>query len=90
MGRVVKGETRMTNAKEVLEYMAWKEERERNMTNDEWRRTCSTEEFAEWLFETFDLCGAGCSNCFVQKMCFVDNDKMPTEMFVEWLKQPHH
>ena len=23
------------------------------LTNDEWRRTCSTEEFAEWIFEVY-------------------------------------
>ena len=49
----------------------------------------SAEDFADWLTETFDLCGAGCSNCFVKEMCFVDNEMLPTEMIVKWLKQPH-
>lgn len=37
----------MTNAKDVLEWMAWKEERERNMTNEEWFDTLTTEGKAE-------------------------------------------
>lgn len=58
------------------------------MTNDEWRRTCSKEKFADWLEETFDLCGAGCSKCFVQKLCLDEhNNKMPRDLFVEWLKE---
>lgn len=44
----------MTNAKGVLEWMEWKEREKKlkeNMTNDEWRRTCSTEEFAKWIYD---------------------------------------
>lgn len=41
----------MTNAKGVLEWMAWEKKRKANMTNDEWRRTCSTEEFAKWIYD---------------------------------------
>ena len=47
---MVKGDTRMTNAKEVLEYMAFKEERERNLTNEEWIRQCNTEQLAEEIY----------------------------------------
>lgn len=59
------------------------------LTNEEWFNTLTTEEKANWLADTFDLCGAGCSNCFVKEMCFVDQEIMPEEMIVEWLKQPH-
>ena len=44
----------MPNAQEVLEWMDWKDREKKlkeNMTNDEWRRTCSTEEFAKWLYD---------------------------------------
>ena len=60
------------------------------MTNEEYLRSCTTEQLAEWLGNTFDLCGAGCSKCFIKELCFDEhNNKMPTELFVEWLKQPH-
>ena len=44
----------MTNAKGVLEWMEWKKrekELKANMSNDEWRRTCSAEEFAKWIYD---------------------------------------
>lgn len=47
----------MPNAQEVLEWMEWKEREKKlkeNMTNDEWRRTCSTEEYATWLWKNID------------------------------------
>ena len=60
------------------------------MTNEEYLKSCTTEQLAEWLGNTFDLCGAGCSKCFIKELCFDEhNNKMPTELFVEWLKQPH-
>lgn len=39
----------MTNAKDVLEWIERKEERERNMTNEEWLRGATTEELAELI-----------------------------------------
>ena len=63
---------------------------EREQTNDEWRRNCSREEFAGWLADTFDLCGAGCSKCFVKELCFDEhNNKMPGDLILDWLKQQH-
>ena len=63
---------------------------EEPMTEEEWVKSMTTEQFADWLTDTFDLCGAGCSNCFVRKLCFAELcDKMPTEVIVEWLKKPH-
>lgn len=60
------------------------------MTNKDWLNSMSAEVFADWLTDTFDLCGAGCSNCFVKEMCFDEhNNKMPNDLIVEWLKQPH-
>ena len=59
-------------------------------TNEEWLRSLNTEQLADWLTDTFDLCGAGCSNCFVSKKCLRDDcNEMPTELIVEWLKEKH-
>ena len=63
----------MTNAKEVLEYMAWKEERERNMTNEEWIKQCNTEQLAEEIYE-----------CVMTHHWHISK-----EVILEWLKQPH-
>ena len=60
------------------------------MTNEEYLKSLNTEQLAEWLGNTFDLCGAGCSKCFIKEFCFDEhNNKMPTELFVEWLKEIH-
>ena len=61
------------------------------MTNEEWRRTCSTEEFAEWLGDKLDYCQImwywACDKCTWSKKhesCMNDKEK-----WLEWLKQPH-
>lgn len=60
------------------------------LTNEEWLKQANTEQLAEWLSNTFDLCGAGCSKCFVKELCFDEhNNKMPSDLVVEWLKQQH-
>ena len=62
----------------------------RKATNKDWLNSMSAETFADWLTDTFDLCGAGCSNCFVKELCFDEhNNKLPNDLIVEWLKQPH-
>ena len=62
----------------------------RKATNKDWLNSMSAEAFADWLTETFDLCGAGCSNCFVKELCFYEhNNKLPNDLIVVWLKQPH-
>lgn len=59
-------------------------------TNEQWLKQCTTEQLAEWLSNTFDLCGAGCSKCFVKELCFNEPlNKMPSDLIVKWLKQPH-
>ena len=60
------------------------------MTNEEWLHTLNTEQLAEWLANTFDLCGAGCRKCFIKELCFDEHiNKTPNDLIVEWLKQPH-
>lgn len=62
------------------------------MTNDEWRRTCSTEEFAEWILDVSDECfdcgksdNGDCPFGKAQGVCTCINK----DSVVEWLKQPH-
>lgn len=41
----------MPNAQEVLEWMEWDKERKANMTNEEYIRSCSTEELAKLIYK---------------------------------------
>ena len=67
------------------------EKYEHEQTNEEYLRSLNTEQLADWLTDTFDLCGAGCSNCLVSKKCLSDDcNEMPTELIVDWLKKVHH
>ena len=63
------------------------------MTNEEFIRTCTTEQLAKFLASTFDLCGAGCHHCFLAKECLTKakngNCLTQEQMIVEWLKQQH-
>ena len=65
----------IVNGVEYADYDDYKKQREENQTNDEWRKTCSTEEFAEFL------CHVGFENETIVR-------KFKSE-WVEWLKQPH-
>ena len=58
-------------------------------TNDEWRKTCSTEEFAEWVSDIVYECsdkmvqedGYGCAVCNLHWCSKQD--------VLEWLKEKH-
>ena len=53
------------------------------MTNEEWRRTCSTEEFAEFLSDVV-------FNAIVDYQIDKDNcEKEDGNYWLKWLKQPH-
>lgn len=53
------------------------------MTNDEWRKTCSTEEFAEFLSDVV-------FNAIVDYRINKDNcEKEDGNYWLKWLKQPH-
>lgn len=62
------------------------------MTEQEYLQTCNTEQLAEYLASTFDLCGAGCHHCFLANVCLTKakngNCLTQEQMIVEWLKQP--
>ena len=45
------------------------------LTNDEWRKTCSTEEFAEWL-------------AFKRKLLRIPETNY--EVWIQWLKEEHN
>lgn len=81
----------MTNPKDALEWLERKAERERNMTNEEWFCSLSTEEKAEWLGDKLDYCQImwywACDKCTWSKKhesCMNDKEK-----WLEWLNQPH-
>lgn len=72
----------MTNPKDVLEWMERKEERERNMTEEQWLKSLNTEQLAEWIASV------------VQKAISIkeNNGIVMLESAIwweEWLKQPH-
>ena len=60
------------------------------LTNEEWRRTCSAEEFAKWLTEVTDYCfecGLNINNgvlCPFGKCIDKECDAL------DWLKEKHH
>lgn len=58
-------------------------------TNDEWRRTCSAEEFAEWLFHySFDKCNL-CGQCWDENICPQCERRSDKDFFEKWLKEKH-
>ena len=72
----------MTNPKDVLEWMEWKEERERNMTNEEWFCSLSTEEKAHFL-------SVECARAMCEQQLKITN-RNTVDYWKMWLKQPHH
>ena len=84
----------MTKAKGVLEYMEWKEKRERDMTNEEWIKSCTTEQLADALMKIFaartfcHLCPEG-DVCDIGYKCkYSDGKKI--EDWMKWLKEKHN
>ena len=56
----------------------------RKVTNEEWLRQCTTEQFAEWLRGVYWHCHEiDCEHCNYPWRCMEKGD------IVEWLKQPH-
>ena len=54
------------------------------LTNEEWRKTCSTEEFAEFLSDVV-------FNAIVDYRIDKNNcEKEDGNYWLKWLKQPHH
>ena len=72
----------MTNPKEVLEWMAWKEERERNMTKEEWFCQLSTEEKAKWITENLSVY----ADSWVKR----DEKLLNPVTWEKWLKEKHN
>lgn len=70
----------MTNPKDVLEWMSRKEERERNMTNEEWFNGLSTETKARIMHLVY-IAG--------YRDGFNGAETIPLRDINEWLKQQH-
>ena len=58
------------------------------LTNEKWRRTCSTEEFAKWLSDTLYACMRCGMNCHIGycpfNKCIIDKEDA-----LAWLKEKH-
>ena len=54
-----------------------------NMTNDEWRKTCSTEEFAEFLLDVW----SGIED--VINIMAEDGEISKRDAMLKWLKEEH-
>ena len=66
-----------------------KYEHKTEQTNEEWRKTCSTEEFAEWISNLAYACmRCGMSNG--KAYCHTGHCIQDKEDALLWLKQPHH
>ena len=74
----------MPNAKDVLEWMERQEQIKREQTNDQWRKNCSAEEFAEFLadIERDAVTYTGGGRLFTTK----EDD---IKYWTEWLKEVH-
>lgn len=68
-------------------------EPELELNNEEWIKSANTEQLAGFLALKFDLCGAGCHNCFLKDPCLTEakngDYKTQEEMIAEWLMKPH-
>ena len=71
----------MPNAQEVLEWMEWDKERKANMTNEEYIRSCSSDELAGEIYEWYS---AGYTTGRVGLPL------NPITGIVEWLKEKHY
>jgi len=59
------------------------------LTNDEWRKTCSAEEFAEWLSDVMYAC-MRCGKSDGESVCHIRQCILDKEEAVEWLKEKHN
>ena len=55
------------------------------MTNEEWLRSCDTEQLAEWLQEHMECASCGCN----KDLCYQGYDCCKLA-FVEWLQEVHN
>lgn len=85
----------MTNPKDALEWLERKAERERNMTEEQWLKSCNTEQFAEFIVDAIVFYD-GNRHAFVTEALEMAKKKNVNlacdsiyENVVEWLKQPH-
>ena len=84
----------MCIAKDVLEWMESQARIKREQTNDQWRKNCSAEEFAEFLDEVSGYEGA-CTVCKLvgkntdcPRTCPYNN-ALSKQNWITWLKEKH-
>ena len=80
----------MPNAQEVLEWMEWEKKRKANMTNEEYIRSCSTEELAIVIYgiAMYDMLYDRIHNAFVLNPC--EDDSAGINEVMRWLKEKHN
>lgn len=61
---------------------------EKPQTNEEWRKTCSVEEFAEWVSNLAYAC-MRCGMSGGEAYCHTGYCIQDKEDAMRWLKQPH-
>lgn len=57
-------------------------------TNEEYLRSCNTEQLAEWLFQIFGE-GVAFGETHGKTKLFPNDDIIHEGLVMEWLKQPH-
>ena len=70
----------MPNAQEVLDWIKWDKERKANMTNEEYIRTCSTEDLAVLIYQ----------DRWAQSDGWYEQTGHTVEDVKKWLKEKHH
>ena len=63
-------------------------EPKKEKTNDDWRKTCSAEEFAKWLSDVMYAC-MRCGKSDGESVCHIRQCILDEEEAVEWLKEKH-
>ena len=76
----------MPNAQEVLDWMEWEKKRKANMTNEEYIRSCSTEELAEWIVK---IAFGKNFKTHISKIGYANMHSYKTEVLA-WLKEKHN
>lgn len=81
----------MPNAQEVLEWMEWEKKRKANMTNEEYIRSCSTEELAKLIYK-IAVTDVLMDRFFTAEIVNAEivNEHIGIKEAEAWLKEKHH
>ena len=67
------------------------EEKRKTQTNDDWRKTCSTEEFAKWIYDL--IMHKGNTEWYEDLLDYREDTmdyRADYHLIEMWLKQPHN